>query len=244
MGGKFSVRSGCGFGDGWWIRSFLLLGACLFWFKVHWCQRGRDICPPSFVKICFDGEYWWKARKFHVWGCLWLEQQKYWGDITISCVTRAVNWLFLLLMVKGYFFLLKKATLHQKLNVIHFKELLMCFINWEEWVCWEKSLFSPAAAEFSDFGVGLQSAAGLLGSLFSRVCYFGLPRSLKAFTWAGSCHILLCSRNKALLEQTLTLPQEPWTEVAPCVILLVKSAAADRIMGFFRPASDVPTGFP
>lgn len=33
-------------------------------------------------------------------------------------------------------------------------------------MCWEKSLFSSAAAELSDFGVGLQSAAGLLASLF------------------------------------------------------------------------------
>lgn len=62
---------------------------------------------------------------------------------------------------KRMFFLLKKATLHQKLNVILFEELLMC--NLEEWVCWEKSVFSPEVAEFSDFGVGLQSAAGLLG---------------------------------------------------------------------------------
>lgn len=36
-------------------------------------------------------------------------------------------------------------------------------------MCWEKSLFCPEAAEFSDFGVGLQSAVGLLGSLFSQV---------------------------------------------------------------------------
>lgn len=30
-------------------------------------------------------------------------------------------------------------------------------------MCWEKSVLSPEVAEFSDFGVGLQSAAGLLG---------------------------------------------------------------------------------
>lgn len=30
-------------------------------------------------------------------------------------------------------------------------------------MCWEKSVFSPEVAEFRDFGVGLQSTAGLLG---------------------------------------------------------------------------------
>lgn len=30
-------------------------------------------------------------------------------------------------------------------------------------MCWEKSLFPPAVAKFSDFGVSLQSAAGFVG---------------------------------------------------------------------------------
>lgn len=56
-------------------------------------------------------------------------------------------------------------------------------------MCWEKSVFSPEVAEFSDFGVGLQSTAGLLAELggFSSLLpslahYFDLPRILKAFT--------------------------------------------------------------